>query len=125
MTRADIELHSSDATRSQQSLAPLVKERQSSLITEPSVSEYAFKRDKAPARAKVLELATRDHTVLLCSHRPVLPALLDYVLLDSRFKAPSENLEPGAAWVVHSRAGVITQVDYLEPPVTPRSIETD
>lgn len=122
---ADIELHSSDATRSQQSLAPLVKERQSSLITEPSVSEYAFKRDKAPARAKVLELVTRDHTVLLCSHRPVLPALLDYVLLDSRFKAPSENLEPGAAWVVHSRAGVITQVDYLEPPVTPRSIETD
>lgn len=122
---ADLELHSSDATRSQQSLQPLVQERQSALITEPSVSEYAFKRDKMPARSKVLELITRDHTILLCSHRPVLPTLLEYALEDSRFKAPSENLEPGAAWVIHSRSGVVTQVDYLEAPPTPLSLETD
>ncbi len=122
---ADVELHSSDATRSQQSLQPLVRERQDALITEPSVSEYGFKRDKVPARTKVLDLITLDRTVLLCSHRLVLPALLEYALEDSRFKIPTENLEPGAAWIIHSRSGVVTQVDHLEAPPTPPSVETD
>ena len=121
----DLEIHSSDAVRCQQSVQPLAKALNKNLTTESTISEYAFKRNSAATAERVIDLISAEKNVLLCSHRPVLPQLLKTALAESEHRPPIDALEPGAAWVIHSRAGIVISVDYLEPPMTPKAIETD
>lgn len=111
-----LEIHASDATRCQQTSSVLAEDWGGSVITEPALSEYAYKRDPIAALARTRELLQLERPLVICSHRPVLPHLAEALLEETLFDTPTSGLEPAAAWVVHARGGIVIAVDYLPAP---------
>lgn len=111
-----LEVHSSDANRCQQTSSMLANDWGESVITEPALSEYAYKRDSIAALARTRELLQHERPLVICSHRPVLPHLAEALLENTLFDTPTTGLEPAAAWVIHARGGVVIAIDYLPAP---------
>jgi phosphohistidine phosphatase SixA/8-oxo-dGTP pyrophosphatase MutT (NUDIX family) len=111
-----LEIHSSDANRCQQTAAVLADNWGSSVITEPALSEYAYKRDPEAALARTRELLQLERPLVICSHRPVMPHLAETLLAETLLDTPTSNLEPAGAWVIHARGGVVIAIDYLPAP---------
>jgi phosphohistidine phosphatase SixA/8-oxo-dGTP pyrophosphatase MutT (NUDIX family) len=112
-----LEIHSSDANRCQQTASILADNWGSSVITEPALSEYAYKRDPEPALARTRELLQLECPLVICSHRPVMPHLAEALLAETLFDTPTSSLEPAGAWVIHARGGIVVAIDYLPAPV--------
>ncbi len=97
-------IHSSSAARCVQTVRPYASAARVSVRKEPSISEEGFEDKPKAAAARVLELATLQQPLLICSHRPVLPALMapfaDLVgkKIQSMF---TDTLPPGSFIVVH------------------------
>lgn len=106
-------VHASDANRCQQTAAALAEYWHTAIRTESALSEYAYKRSPGSALSRAKELLQLGEGLVLVSHRPVLPHLLDAMLEGNELEAPLPNLEPGAAWVIHARGGVVISVDYI------------
>lgn len=111
-----LEVRSSDANRCQQTASVLSQDWGTPVITEPALSEYAYKRNSIDALARIKELLQLESALIVCSHRPVLPHLAKALLEDTMLETPTSSLEPGAAWVIHARGGVVIAIDYLPAP---------
>jgi phosphohistidine phosphatase SixA/ADP-ribose pyrophosphatase YjhB (NUDIX family) len=111
-----LEIHASDANRCQQTALILADNWGSSVITEPALSEYAYKRNAAGAVARTRELLQLERPLVICSHRPVLPHLAEVLLDETLLDTPTSSLEPAGAWIVHARGGVVIAIDYLPAP---------
>ncbi|HLS25321.1 MAG TPA: NUDIX hydrolase [Beutenbergiaceae bacterium] len=74
------EIITSPWARCHDTLAPYAQASGIDMVLAPQVTEHAAKSDPAAARALVGEiLEQRDVPTVLCSHRPVLPVILDAV----------------------------------------------
>lgn len=111
-----LEVHSSDANRCQQTSSVLAEDWGVSVITEPTLSEYAYKRDATTAVTRTRELLQLERPLVICSHRPVLPHLAEALLEETLLDTPTVGLEPAAAWIIHARGGVVLAIDYLPAP---------
>lgn len=112
----DLEIHSSDANRCQQTALALAAGWGASVITESALSEYSYKRDASAAMQRTQELLQLERPLVICSHRPVLPHLAEGLLEKTLLDTPTVGLEPAAAWVIHARGGVAITIDYLSAP---------
>lgn len=72
-------LVSSDAARCADTLAPYAAARGTRLHLRPGLSEEGHEKDPAPSLAALTRLITRGKAAALCSHGPVIPALLDHL----------------------------------------------
>jgi 8-oxo-(d)GTP phosphatase len=105
-------LVSSPWRRCLDTLAPFAAVAGLTLRTKGSLSEDGARRSPARAREQMQRLLDRARPVLLCTHRPVLAALLDVVRsscpLDVAAAVPGENpyLAPGEVLVAHVAVAV-------------------
>ena len=100
---------SSSSTRCVQTVEAYAEERGHRLEATDVLSEEDA-TDEAVAALVAALLADRAGTVL-CTHRPVLPAVLDAAGVGP------ESLEPGGAVVVHHRKGVAVAVELWPAPI--------
>ncbi|MCW2838034.1 MAG: mismatch repair protein MutT, partial [Marmoricola sp.] len=103
---------SSPSTRCTQTLAPYAEEQVLPLVELPGLSEE--EHDPETVRHLVEDaLATPEPTVV-CTHRPVLPGLLELLGVDEEPLSPSELV------VCHHREGRVLSVERHRPapPVT-------
>lgn len=101
----------SPSTRCVETVAPLVASLGLTARSEPMLAEGAGPpRQVADAVRRELDaLRGTRRTLLVCSHRPVLPAIFDALgLADPR-------LEPGGLLVVHLRKGRVVDVEAHGP----------
>ncbi len=97
---------SSDAIRCLDTVLPFVNDNvRTKLRVDPSLSEDAFDLDRLKVRVHRELTATRP--VVICSHRPVLPAIYAALGLDA------EPLEPAGLSVIHRRGGRVQAVEHL------------
>jgi len=102
-------VHASPARRCQQTVEPTARRLGVEIAPEPSLSEEGHQRDPAAAGLRAGELAADRRALVVCSHRPVLPALLagvaDALGLDGADPRWAEHrtgkLAPGGLVVVH------------------------
>jgi 8-oxo-(d)GTP phosphatase len=114
------EIHTSDAVRCYDTVIQMAR----SLNLEPKISthlsEYTYKKNKDKAKDYVKDLAQRvskeQIPTLLCSHNPILPAMLDKLLAKSKVKEPENRLKPGQAWVLHLSKKRIVAIESLDAP---------
>ena len=97
------EVYSSDATRCRETVKRYVKATDASIHLESSLSEEAY--DERPKRAvrRMRELVLDPRPLLICTHRPLLPALVE-VLAGLRITGEFDldaKLPPGGFLVVH------------------------
>jgi 8-oxo-dGTP diphosphatase len=95
---------SSTSTRCTQTVEPYAGSIGSRVQGIPAVSEESAERRPKAALAKSLELAAVKKPLVLCSHRPVLPLLLEPYLTavgKSDWALLKEPLRPGGMIVLH------------------------
>jgi phosphohistidine phosphatase SixA/8-oxo-dGTP pyrophosphatase MutT (NUDIX family) len=110
----------SDATRCVDTVRPLADAAGLPLELEPRLSEEAATRSTKGAASVVRAEVRGDSAVVLCSHRPVMPALLEVLAQASskevkRSQVLDTPLTPGAFLVLHRRDGEVVAAEHHEP----------
>lgn len=112
-------LHSSDSRRCRDTVGPYATGRSLSVVLEKSVSEERHKDHPERAIARVKELAEIPPALVLCTHRPVLPAVLE--ALSSIFTVENETkktfdpaLTPGTMVVYHRDVANLRHIIAVE-----------
>lgn len=102
-------VHSSPSRRCHDTVKRYAKHVDTTVVPEPALSEESHHADPAAAAARAAEIALQPDPIVLCSHRPVLPTILDAVAgalgmdpADERWRRSWEaKLPPGGFLVVH------------------------
>jgi 8-oxo-dGTP diphosphatase len=97
---------SSDAIRCLDSVRPFVDDAAIQIRVEHDLSEEA---DRAAAGRLVAALADDSRPTVVCTHRPVLPAVFAAIDLTN------PKLEPGELIVVHRRDGALVATERHSP----------
>jgi 8-oxo-dGTP diphosphatase len=102
-------VHASSSRRCTETVRRLAKHLDQRVISEPDLTEEAFHDDPARSAARARALATEATPLVLCSHRPVLPTILDAMaetlvldMSDSQWgRIWDPKLPPGGFIVIH------------------------
>lgn len=113
------ELHSSDSRRCRDTVGPYATGRSLAVVLEKTVSEERHKDHPERAIARVKELAEIPRALVLCTHRPVLPGVME--ALSSIFTVENETKKtfdpaftPGTMVVYHRDAANLRQIVSVE-----------
>lgn len=113
-------VHSSDAQRCTQSVKRFAKAIQVPVIPEASLSEEHFHENPKRVANRIRDLAGQQQSLVICSHQPVMPTILETVAktLGDDPSRPhwDPKLQPGSFIVVH-RA--------FAPDGTPRMVSVE
>jgi 8-oxo-dGTP diphosphatase len=102
------DVHASDTTRTLDSVAPYVAATGRAAILEPDVSEETYHRKPVLAAKRTHALLDAGGRTVLCSHRPVLPAILTAALGHKQAKRLiGAGMPPGSMVVIHHVRGQV------------------
>jgi 8-oxo-dGTP diphosphatase len=114
------QVHTSDAVRCYDTVIGLTNNLKIEPTITSKLSEYTFEKNKDKSLEYALELAessrTTGATILLCSHNPVLPRMLERVTKKSDVELPENKLKPGDAWVIFLGKNKCLQIDVIPAP---------
>lgn len=99
-------VHSSDAVRCINTVRPFARAYRLRIRPEPMLSEQGFDDGPRATLRRIRELARVKAPLVVCSHRPLLPALLKRLGADLHgdvADALEDGLPPGAMIVLHRR----------------------
>jgi 8-oxo-(d)GTP phosphatase len=100
-------VHSSDWTRCLQTVEPYARRHDLPVVPEPGLTEEGFEEDPDAGVGRLqgllAETDERHEPSVLCSHRPVLPVLIEAMLGGTRLRVPKRPLTPGSMLVAHLR----------------------
>ena len=111
------QIHTSDAVRCYDTVNPMVKGLGIKLEVTGKLSESTYKIDKEKAFDYAKELIKEDSRILLCSHNPILPKMLNKLTKKSDVDADEGKLSPADAWVIHRSGKEIIQIDRIDAPI--------
>lgn len=117
-------LHSSDSERCVASLRPYEAAIGAGIRMEPTISEHSFAADPQAALDRTVELFNQPWSIVLCSHRPVIPAQLETLRQAAGGPRLEHRLAPGESVVFHrtwvNRPGTLTaRIVAAEPRSLP------
>ncbi|MEJ0014192.1 MAG: NUDIX domain-containing protein [Actinomycetota bacterium] len=110
------EIHTSDAVRCLDTVAQMAKALQITPIITNAVSEYTYKKNKEKAIDYAKELIKKNKQIVLCSHNPVLPRMMEKLTKKIDFDYPDNKLLPGEAWVLFHSKKEVLQIDRIAAP---------
>ena len=110
------QIHTSDAVRCYDTVNPVAKGLGIKLEVTGKLSESTYKKDKEKAFDYAKDLIKVDARILLCSHNPILPKMLNKLTKKSDVDADEGKLSPADGWVIHRNGKVIIQIDRLDAP---------
>ena len=110
------QIHSSDAVRCYDTVKSMAKGLDIKLEVSSKLSESTYKKDKEKAFDYVRELIKEDKSILICSHNPILPKMLNKLTKKSGIEADEDKLSPADGWVIHRSGKEIIQIDRLDAP---------
>jgi len=110
------EIHTSDAVRCLDTVAQMAKSLKLTPVITNTVSEYTYKKSKEKAIEYAKELIKRNKQVILCSHNPVLPRMMEKLTKKINFDYPDNKLLPGEAWVLFHNKKEVLQIDRVAAP---------
>ena len=112
------QIHTSDAVRCYDTVDPIAKGLGVKLEVTGKLSESSYKKDKEKAIDYAKELIKDDQRILLCSHNPILPKLLNKLTKKSDLEADDEKLFPADSWVIHRIGKDVIHIDRLDAPIS-------
>jgi 8-oxo-dGTP diphosphatase len=110
------EIHTSDAVRCLDTVAQMAKTLQLTPIITNAVSEYTYKKNKEKSIDYAKDLIKKNKQVVLCSHNPVLPRMMEKLTKKIDFDYPDNKLLPGEAWVLFHEKKEVLQIDRMAAP---------
>jgi 8-oxo-dGTP diphosphatase len=110
------QIHSSDAVRCYDTVVAIAKGLSIKLEVTGKLSESNFKKDKEKAFDYAKDLMKLNESVLLCSHNPILPKMLNKLTKKSEVDADEGKLLPADGWVIHRIGKEVIQIDRIDSP---------
>jgi 8-oxo-dGTP diphosphatase len=110
------QIHSSDAVRCYDTVVAIAKGLNIKLEVTGKLSESTFKKDKEKAFDYAKDLIKLNESVLLCSHNPILPKMLNKLTKNSEVDADEGKLLPADGWVIHRIGKEVIQIDRIDSP---------
>jgi len=110
------QIHSSDAIRCYDTVAAIAKSLNVKLEVTGKLSESTFKKDKEKAFDYAKDLMKLNESILLCSHNPILPKMLNKLTKKSEVDADEGKLLPADGWVIHRIGKEVIQIDRIDSP---------
>lgn len=96
-------VHSSDSVRCLDTVRPYAESVGSEVVLEPALSEHGFSRDPEAAVARLSALLRTPVPLVLCTHRPLLPTLVQRLRVETGIRGLDAGLPPGGCYVLHRR----------------------
>ena len=95
------EIHTSDAVRCFDTVNTLARRLEISLEVNGKLGESTYKKDKEKAVDYCKDLIKESKSILICSHNPILPKLLNKLTKKADVEADDEKLHPASSWIIH------------------------
>ena len=113
------EIHSSDSRRCRDTVGPFATARSLAVTLEKTVSEERHQEHPEKVRARVTQLAAQSNPLVLCTHRPVMPTVMEsltksFKLENEVKKAFDPALTPGSMVVYHRDLADLSKVVSVE-----------
>jgi 8-oxo-dGTP diphosphatase len=110
------EIHTSDAVRCLDTVIAMAQALDIIPTIKEDLSEYTYKKNKDKAIDYAKDLIKKNKQVLLCSHNPVLPRMMEKLTKKIDFDYPDNKLQPGEAWILHHNKKEVLQIDRMDAP---------
>ena len=110
------EIYTSDAVRCLDTVSQMAKSLELIPNITNAVSEYTYKKNKDKAIDFIKELIKKNKQIILCSHNPVLPRMMEKLTKKIDFDYPDNKLLPGEAWVLFHDKKEVLQIDRMAGP---------
>lgn len=107
------EIYTSDYFRCSTTVSLLASNLNLPVVETSSLNEETFAFDPSLATSFVNALRHSDKNILICSHNPVIPTVIRYLLGTKLKNKDLIKLEPGDAWIIHHIQGEIVGLDFL------------
>jgi len=105
--------------RCMQTMRPLADDLGVTIVTEPLMSEKAYKADRRAGVVRLLEIVTTGGTPVVCSQGGVIPDLLSRLAEASDLDLKHVDAGKGSVWVLSFSGGplpLLVDADYIAEP---------
>lgn len=119
------EIHSADRTRCEQTVAPTAQALGVPIISEPALSEEAFRDDPVAAQRRIVDLAANSGAIVrtVCSQGKVIPPLMEWWSTRDGVSLPPARNRKASVWVVSTYQGKLVAADHIDSPLRHRDVE--
>jgi 8-oxo-dGTP pyrophosphatase MutT (NUDIX family)/broad specificity phosphatase PhoE len=107
------DLHAADRVRCHQTIEPLADELGVTIRNEPALTEEAYADSKKRARARVLDIAGKPGTRVICTQGRVIPDLIAWWCDSAGIKPDRSRNRKGSTWVLSLAGGQLVAADHI------------
>ncbi|MGV0742023.1 8-oxo-(d)GTP phosphatase MutT1 [Mycolicibacterium sp. XJ870] len=110
-------LYAADRLRCHQTLEPLAEELGVDVHNEPMLTEEAYSADHKGARSRVLDIAGRAGTPVICTQGKVIPDLIAWWCQRANVQPETTGNRKGSTWVLSLSDGELVAADHMCSPL--------
>ena len=111
------DLHAANRVRCHQTIEPLAEELSVTIRDEPTLTEEAYAENRKRARQRVLEIAEKSGTRVICSQGKVIPDLIDWWCQRDGVRPDKSRNRKGSVWVMSLSGGKLLAADHIGSPL--------
>ncbi|MCX2930442.1 NUDIX hydrolase [Mycobacterium sp. CVI_P3] len=112
------DIYAADRARCIQTVEPLAQELGVKVAAEASLTEEAYAADPEAAHKRIVEIAARGGTPVICTQGKVIPYLLAW--WRGNDKPDKSRNRKGSTWVLSLNGDRIVAADYIDSPLATR-----
>ena len=111
-------LYAADRLRCHQTLEPLGQELGEDIHNDPALTEEAYADDHKTARHRLIDIAARAGTPVICSQGKVIPGLISWWCERDGVRPSTTGNRKGSSWVLSLVDGRLVAADHMCSPLS-------
>lgn len=107
------DVHAADRLRCHQTVQPLAEELGVTVENEPTLTEESYAKNPKRGRHRLLQIAERQGTPVICSQGKVIPDLVEWWCERDGVHADNSRNHKGSTWVLSLYDGRLVGADHI------------
>lgn len=107
------DVYAADRLRCHQTVEPLAEELGVSVHNEPALTEESYAKNPKRARHRMLDIARKGGTPVICSQGKVIPDLIAWWCERDGVRADKSRNHKGSTWVLSLSGGRLVSADHI------------
>ena len=107
------DVYAADRLRCHQTVEPLAEELGVTVHNEPTLTEESYARSPKRARQRMLRIAEREGTPVICTQGKVIPDLIAWWCERDGVRPDKARNHKGSTWVMSLSAGRLVAADHI------------
>ncbi len=107
------QVYAADRLRCHQTVEPLAEELGVSVHNEPTLTEESYAKNPKRARQRILRIAEREGTPVICTQGKVIPDLIAWWCERDGVRPDKSRNRKGSTWVLSLAKGRLVAADHI------------